>query len=267
MFSLLIFVLVPGLIRLGHMRFSVFGLLAAAGLIAAMAMSQRTARFANVPAQKLWDAGVFSVAAALVISRILLIAEDPKAFLGYPLIVLRLPSLTYVGIALTVVATLIYLRVKQMPMLAALDAWTPCVAIFGGALSLAHFIEGTDAGMPTSLPWGVLTPGDTVLGRVHPVQLYLLLAAIYLFFDTLRLLRRLRAAGAVVSHGLYLGGGLFFLLDMLEQPAEVHSSSLLDPGQYIALGCIAIGLCLRTRWLIADYAKTSLQPSTRQESY
>jgi phosphatidylglycerol---prolipoprotein diacylglyceryl transferase len=267
MFLLLTFALVPGLVRVGHMRFSVFGILAAAGLIAAIAMSERTAKFANVSAQRLWDAGVFSVAAALVISRILLVAEDPKAFLRYPLIVLSLPSLTYAGIALTVIVTLIYLRVKQMPMLAALDAWTPCAAIFGGALSVAHFIEGTDAGMPTSLPWGVLTPGDTVLGRVHPVQLYLLIAAIYLFFDTLRLLQRSHAAGAVAAHGLYLGGGLFFLLDMLAQPAEVQSASLLDPGQYIALGCFAAGLGLRSRWLIACATETQSQPYPVQESY
>jgi phosphatidylglycerol:prolipoprotein diacylglycerol transferase len=267
MFSLLTFVLVPGILRLGHIRFSVFGLVAAVGLIAAVAMSQRTAKLAGIPAQRLWDAGVFTVTAALVLSRILLVAEDPQAFLRYPLIVLRLPSLTYAGMGLTVIATLLYLRLTKLPMLAALDAWTPCAAIFGGALSVAHFIEGTDAGMPTSLPWGVLTPGDTVLGRVHPVQIYLLLAALYLFFDTLRLLRRPHIAGVVAARGLYLGGALFFLLDMLAQPAEVQSTSILDPGQYIALGCFAIGLLLRSRWLLADTSETSPQPYPIQESF
>jgi phosphatidylglycerol:prolipoprotein diacylglycerol transferase len=267
MLSLLMFAPIPGIVRVGNLRFSVFGLLAAVGLIAAISMSQRTAKLAGIPAQRLWDAGVFSVAAALVISRVLLVAEDPQAFVRYPLIVLSLPSLTYAGIVLTVISTLAYLRVKQVPVKAALDAWTPCAAIFSGALSIAHFVEGTDAGMPTSLPWGLVTPGDTVLGRVHPVQIYLLLAAIYLFFDTLRLLRRPHAAGTIFAHGLYLGGGLFFLLDMLAQPAEVQSASLLDPGQYIALACIAVGLAQRSRWLMAYATQVQSQPYPVQESY
>ncbi len=267
MFSLLTFALVPDIVRIGHLRFSVFGLIAAVGLIASIAMSQRTAKLAGIPAQKLWDAGIFTVVAALVISRLLLVAEDPQAFLRYPLIVLSLPSLTYAGIGLNLAATLVYLRLKRLPILATLDAWTPCAAIFGGALSLAHSIEGTDAGMPTSLPWGVLTPGDTVLGRVHPVQIYLLLAATYLFFDTLRLLRQPHLAGVIAAHGLCLGGALFFLLDMLAQPADAHSANILDPGQYIALACVAAGLFLRSRWLIAEPSEPQLRPHPLQEFF
>ena len=213
--------------------------------MAAVWLSQRTARMAGVSAQRLWDAGVFAVFSAFVLSRLLLVAQDWQAFVRYPLLVLSLPSLTYAGIALTAGATLVYLRVVKLPLVATLDAWAPSAALLGAVLALAHFVEGTDAGMPTSLPWGVATPQDTVLGRVHPVQIYMMLAALYVLFDTLWLLRRPHVAGVVAAHALYLGGGLFFLLDMLAQPAESRGTAWLDPGQWIALGCVAVAGAMR----------------------
>jgi phosphatidylglycerol:prolipoprotein diacylglycerol transferase len=274
----------PGVIRLGSMRVSVFGFFAAAGLIAAVALSQRTARLVRLDPQRVWDAGVWAIVAAFVLSRVLLVVEDPKAFLRYPLIVLSLPSLTYEAMALTVVATVLYLRWKRLPILDVLDAWTPPAALLAGVLALAHFVEGTDAGMPTSLPWGVVTPGDTILGRVHPVQLYLLIAAVVIGgFSYRALLRkgpgvegldraagalpsqeqnamyadretvslpvgqsasRQFASGAVAARAMIEGGLLFFILDMFAQPYDAHSAMLLDPGQYVGLGCVAVGVGL-----------------------
>jgi phosphatidylglycerol:prolipoprotein diacylglycerol transferase len=231
------------------MLISVFGFFAAAGLIAAVSLSQRTARMAGLDPQWLWDAGVWAIVAAFVLSRLLLIVEDPAAFRRYPLIVLSLPSLTFEGMALTTVATVLYLRWKRMPLFAVLDAWTPPAALLAAVLALAHFVEGTDAGMPTSLPWGVVTPGDTILGRVHPVQLYLLAAAAVICVFSYRALRQSHTAGAVAARAMIEGGLAFFVLDMFAQPYDVHSVLLLDPGQYAALGCTVAGFGV-SAWLM-----------------
>jgi phosphatidylglycerol---prolipoprotein diacylglyceryl transferase len=261
----------PGIVRVGHIRVSVFGFIAAVGLIAAIWLSQYTARPAGVAPQKLWDAGIFIVLAAFVLSRILLIAQDPSAFLHYPLLVISLPSLTYTGIALTAIATLLYLRLVKLPLLATLDAWTPPAALLSAVLCLAHFIEGTDAGLPTTLPWGVLTPGDTILGRVHPVQIYLLLAATLIGLDAYRLLKRPHSTGLVAARALLVGGIAFYLLDMLAQPADTNGAALLDPGQYIALGGVAIGCSLLitllpTHTRAASLSNTIAQPTTKEHA-
>jgi phosphatidylglycerol---prolipoprotein diacylglyceryl transferase len=261
----------PGIVRVGHIRVSVFGFIAAVGLIAAIWLSQYTARPAGVAPQKLWDAGIFIVLAAFVLSRILLIAQDPSAFLRYPLLVISLPSLTYTGIALTAIATLLYLRLVKLPLLATLDAWTPPAALLSAVLCLAHFIEGTDAGLPTTLPWGVLTPGDTILGRVHPVQIYLLLAATLIGLDAYRLLKRPHSTGLVAARALLVGGIAFYLLDMLAQPADTNGAALLDPGQYIALGGVAIGCSLLitllpTHTRAASLSNTIAQPTTKEHA-
>jgi phosphatidylglycerol:prolipoprotein diacylglycerol transferase len=239
--------LLPGVIRLGHTRVSLFGFFAAAGLITAISLSQRTARLAGVSAQKLWDAGIFLVFSAFVLSRVLLIAQDFPAFLRYPLIVLSLPSLTYGGMALTAIATLIYLRITALPLLGTLDAWSPCATLLAAVLALAHFVEGTDAGMPTRLPWGMPTPGDTMLGKVHPVQIYSMLVALALTAYLLRLLARPHAAGAVAATTFLYGGLASFLLGMITQPTETNGDAFLDPGQYVALTAAAVGAWLFSR--------------------
>ena len=237
---------VPGFLRLGRLHLPVYGLFAAAGLVAALGLSQRTARFVGIPAEKLWDAGLFAMIAAFFASRVLLVVMDPQAFLKYPLLVLSLPSLTYGGMAFTGLLVAVYLRRKRLPLLDVLDACAPCAALLGAVLSLGHYFEGTDAGMPTRLPWGIVTPGDTVLGRVHPVQLYALAAYLVLCVILLRRLAGRLRAGEVAGYGLLAGGVISFALGLLRQPIDSFGDGWLDPPQWIALGAILSGVILFT---------------------
>jgi phosphatidylglycerol---prolipoprotein diacylglyceryl transferase len=232
----------PGPMGLGPFWVSVYGVFAAVGLVAALLLSQRTARFAGLIAQELWDTGLFAVVAAFVISRLLLIVRDPQALLSVPMKVLALPSFTYGGMALTALAVAAYLKWKRQPVLPVLDAWAPCAALLAAALSMGHFFEGTDAGMPTRLPWGVRVPG---LGRVQPVQIFGVAASLVLFVVLMRVLQRRLRAGVVAGFALVAGGAIAFLLDMLTQPAE-SGGAWLDPGQWIALGAMVVGTLMLT---------------------
>ena len=114
-------------------------------------------------------------------------------------------------------------------------------------MSIAHFVEGTDAGMPTRLPWAVITSGDTVLGRVHPVQIYAATIALALCIVLFRRLPRRKFAGQVAALALITGGLAAFLLDMLQQPVESSGDALLDPGQFVALAAMLAGALLYRR--------------------
>jgi phosphatidylglycerol:prolipoprotein diacylglycerol transferase len=234
----------PGYFRVGHWHVPVYGLFAAAGLVLAMWLSQRTARLVGLDVEKFWDAGMFGILAAFVASRVLLVAENWQAFVRFPVMVLALPSLTYGGMVLTALLVFGYLRWKKLPVLRAMDAWAPCAAVLAAVLSVGHFIEGTDAGMSTTLPWGVRTPGDTVLGKTHPVQLYAMLAALAIVELSLIRLKRGSRAGQVAGTALLAGGAISFLLDMLRQPMETNGDAWLDPTQWIALAAVAVGACM-----------------------
>ncbi len=231
----------PGFFRLGRLHLPVYGVFAAAGLIAALWLSQRTAARVGLDPDKVWDAGMFVAVAAFVVSRLLLVVFDFRSFLRFPVLVLSLPSLTYAGMVLTGFATWYSLRWRGLPWRSVLDAWAPCAAVLAAVLSVGHFVEGTDAGMPTRLPWGLRTAGDTVLGRVHPVQLYQAAVAVALSVWFWRMLRRRRFPGQVGAAALLWGGLVAFLLDFLRQPVESFGAAWLDPGQFVALASFGLG--------------------------
>jgi phosphatidylglycerol:prolipoprotein diacylglycerol transferase len=222
--------MVSGVVRLGPLRLSAYGLCAALGLAGALWLSLRTARMVGVEPAEIWDAGLFALGAAFVISRLLLVVRNWTAFLHYPLLVLALPSLSYFGMSLTAVAVLLYLRRKRLPTLAVMDAWAPCAALLAGLLEIGHWLEGSDAGMP----W--LSGGKLV-----PVQLIGAGLSTLLMLYLLWMLVAKRRSGAVGGVGLTLGGLLAFVGAMVRQPVTA-GGEWLETGQWIAIGAMIVGV-------------------------
>jgi len=233
----------PYLLHAGHLYLPTFGVLAACGLMLAIALSQHTARLARIDADALWDAGLFAVLAAFVCSRLLLLAEHLRTFMRYPLLLLTVPSLTATGLLLTAIATYLWLRWKRVPLLHALDAWAPCATLVWGFLALGHFAEGSDPGMMTTLTLGVTMPGEST--PQHPVAVYVALVAFVLTAWLLVLLKRSQRTGETAAVALVISGVAQFLLSFLRQPG-VQAIAGLDVLQFVALGMIVAGIVL---WL------------------
>jgi phosphatidylglycerol:prolipoprotein diacylglycerol transferase len=239
----------PYLVHSGHILLPTFGVLAAVGLMAALTLSLRTAAIVDILPDKLWNAGLFTLLSAFALSRLLLIAANLHDFLAYPILLLMVPSLTAGGILLTVIATAIYLNLRHLPLLDSLDAWSPCATLTWAFLALGHFAEGTDAGLPTTLPWGLPIPPSTM--RLHPVALYAAITASLLTVILLRALPRRHHPGDTLALALATSGAAQFLLTFFRQP--LPDSSLLDPIQWIAHGMIAASgfiLLLQPRKLV-----------------
>ena len=241
----------PYLIHSGHLLLPTFGVLAAVGLMTALTLSLRTAAIVGLNPDKLWNAGLFTLLSAFALSRLLLIATNLHNFLTYPILLLMVPSLTATGILLTLVATAIYLRLRQLPLLDTLDAWSPCATLTWAFLALGHFAEGSDAGLPTTLPWGLRIPPDRT--PLHPVALYAAIVAAMLTIVLLRQLPRRHHPGDTFALALAAAGTAQFLLTFFRQPFP--DSSLLDPIQWISLGMIALAglvLLLQPRKLVPN---------------
>jgi phosphatidylglycerol:prolipoprotein diacylglycerol transferase len=239
----------PYLLHSGHLLLPTFGVLAAVGLMAALTRSLRTAAIVGLVPDKLWNAGLFTLLAAFALSRLLLILANPRSFLAAPVLLLTVPSLNTLGVLLTLVATIIYLRLRHLPLLDTLDAWSPCATLAWAFLALGHFAEGSDAGLPTTLPWGMAIPPNTT--RLHPVALYAAIGATLLTLALLRQLPRRQHPGDIFALALAASGAIQFLLTFLRQPFP--DSDFLDPIQWIALGMIALAgivLLLQPRKLV-----------------
>jgi phosphatidylglycerol---prolipoprotein diacylglyceryl transferase len=239
----------PYLFHSGHLLLPTFGVLAAIGLMAALTLSLRTAATAGIIPDKLWNAGLFTLLSAFALSRLLLIAANLHNFLAYPILLLMVPSLTATGILLTIVATTIYLRLRHLPLLDTLDAWAPCATLTWAFLALGHLAEGSDAGLPTTLPWGLRIPPNRT--PLHPVALYAAIAASLLTIFLLRQLHHRHRPGDTLILALAAAGTIQFLLTFVRQPYPYEG--LLDPIQWIALGMIATAgfiLLLQPRKLV-----------------
>jgi phosphatidylglycerol---prolipoprotein diacylglyceryl transferase len=239
----------PYLLHSGHLLLPTFGVLAALGLMAALTLSLRTAAIVGLNPEKLWNAGLFTILSAFALSRLLLILANPHSFITYPILLLMVPSLNITGILLTILATTIYLRLRNLPLLDILDAWSPCATLTWAFLALGHFAEGTDAGLPTTLPWGMPIPPNTI--RFHPIALYAAIAAAILTLVLLRKLLHRHHSGDIFALALAASGTAQFLLTFFRQPYP--DASLLDPIQWIALAMIALAglvLLLQPRKLV-----------------
>jgi phosphatidylglycerol:prolipoprotein diacylglycerol transferase len=211
--------------------------LAAVGLLIGLGLSQRTAIMADLQPDKIWDAGLFAVIAAFVLSRLLLVATHGKTFLAYPLLLLAVPSLTASGLLLTAIATLGWLRWKGIPLANALDAWAPCAAVVWGFLALGHFAEGSDPGMVTSVPWGMKMPGDAM--TLHPVALYVSVLAWGLAVLAYRRVRHKDAAALT----LVGAGAGQFLISFVRQPG-LQVVAGLDVLEWVAVAMMVAGVMI-----------------------
>jgi phosphatidylglycerol:prolipoprotein diacylglycerol transferase len=244
----------PYLFHSGHFLLPTFGVLAAVGLMAALSLSLRTAATVGLDPEKLWNAGLFTIVSAFVLSRLLLVVTNLHNFRTYPVLLLMVPSLTAPGISLTVVATVVYLRLRRLPLLATLDAWAPCATLTWAFLALGHLAEGSDAGLPTTLPWGIRIPPDPI--PLHPVALYAAIAAAILTAVLLVRLARSQRPGDTLAFALASAGVIQFLLTFVRQPNTLIDPpvfGILDPIQWISLGMIAVSgfILLQPRKLVS----------------
>jgi phosphatidylglycerol:prolipoprotein diacylglycerol transferase len=224
-----------------------YAAIAIAGMLAALWLSLRTAPLRALEPEYLWDAGVFTIAAAFVISRLLglalfVVVEHGQFTLSLR-DVLSFSSISYLSLLVTAVPIILWLRWKRLPLLRVMDAWAPCGALLWSALSLADAASGTGDGLPTRLPWGIRAVGSPGT-RVHPVAIYSAAAALALCGTLIALLRRMREPGRVAAIALMVSGTILFLLDMLRVPDQPLSHNLLDVSQWIALAAIVCGVCL-----------------------
>jgi phosphatidylglycerol:prolipoprotein diacylglycerol transferase len=182
--------------------------MAAAGILLALPLAQRTARIAGVVPGHLWNLFVIALFTALIGSRLLLVAINWRDLAEHPLWMLGLasshhPLLAGAGGLLGILAAIVYARRQRMPLLSTADALAAPVALgfaleqFGGLMAGSGF--GTDATVPWAVtythPLAARWSGVPLGVPLHPVQAYAGIAWLTLSILLLVLLPARRQAG------------------------------------------------------------------------
>ena len=154
----------PVLFHLGPILIPSYGASAAAGVLLALFLAQRTARIAGLDAGKLWSLCVWSLFAALAASRLLLIALNFSDLRLHPSWMLALamihhPLLAGFGALAAAAAAFLYVRWQRLPLWTTADALAAPVALglafeqFGALLAGSGY--GIEAGAGSAAHWAV----------------------------------------------------------------------------------------------------------------
>ena len=217
----------PYLLHSGHLLLPTFGVLAALGLMAALTLSLRTAPTVGLDPDKLWNAGLFTLLSAFALSRLLLIVTNLHNFIAYPVLLLMVPSLNPLessspsSRALSISASAVsHSSTPSTP-------GAPAPPLIWAFLALGHFAEGSDAGLPTTLPWGIRHPA-----RRTPVSTRSLSTPPSLRQSSRYPPPQLRSRhhpGDTAALALATAGTLQFLLTFFRQPYPYTSRQLHSP--------------------------------------
>jgi phosphatidylglycerol:prolipoprotein diacylglycerol transferase len=253
----------PVLFHIGALLIPSYGALAALGVLLALMLAQRTARIAGVAPAQLWNLCIAALLAALLGSRILLLAVNWHDVKEHPLWMIGLatihhPLLVLAGVILGGVAALVYARWARLPLQSTADALAAPIALGIACEQLGALMAGADFGADAHVRWAV-TYTNPLAARwsgaplgvpVHPVQAYAAIAFLTLSLLLLVLLPARRQQGDVAGVALMGAGVAVFVTEFWRdwegRGAILHGA--LDGPQIAAIAMVIAGaLLLRTR--------------------
>jgi phosphatidylglycerol:prolipoprotein diacylglycerol transferase len=237
--------------------------MAAAGVLLALVLAQRTARMAGVSPSQVWNVCVVALFAALVGSRLLLAALNWGELLRHPLWIFGLatihsPVLAVAGVMMGAVAALVYMGRERMPWAATLDALAAPLVVGLACEQWGALLAGAGYGTETPGGWAVVYTdplaqrwSGTPLGiPLHPVQAYAAVGYMLLAVLLLMRLSARRQPGDVAGIALMGLGVVIYLTELWRDPegrGQVLDGAL-DGPQVAAVVLVIVGaLLLRER--------------------
>src|SRR6267154_5602164 len=163
----------PVLFRIGDFEITSFGVLVAIGALVGIWIFGRELKRSGLPHDGA-DAAVVGVLGGLIGAKLLWTLEFSREA---PLTDLRFSraGLSWFGGLIGGVGTGLWvLHRRRVPIVRALAAAAPALAVGHAIGRIGCFMVGDDYGRPSNLPWAVAFPEGLppTSGRVHPTQLY-----------------------------------------------------------------------------------------------
>ena len=246
----------PVLFHLGSILIPSYGATAAVGVLLALFLAQRTARIVGVDAGKIWNLCVIALFAALICSRLLLIALNWSALRLHPSWMLTLamihhPLLGAFGALAAAGSAVLYGRGQRLPLMSTADALAAPVALGLSFEQFGALLAGSGYGTETAARWAVtytdplaaLWSGAPLGVTLHPVQAYAALGFLTLSICLLLWLPHRRQPGDAVGL-LLLGAGVMVFITEFWRDSEGRGalfSGALDGPQAAAILLVMAG--------------------------
>ena len=237
----------PVLFRVGSFEVTSFGVLVAVAALVGIWLFSRELARSGLPRDAV-EAAMFGVIGGLVGAKLLWTVEFSGDQPVKDLLFSRGGFSWFGGLIGGVSTGLWILRRRRVPIVRALAAATPALAVGHAIGRVGCFLVGDDYGRPSNLPWAVAfpegLPPTTV--PVHPTQIYEAIALVVIAAA----LMRWRRSGApdieVLGRYFVLAGSTRFAIEFIRVNAPVLGPFTL--AQSISFVLVAIGVVMIRRY-------------------
>lgn len=233
----------PVLFRLGGLEITTFGVMVALGAALGLVLLRREMGRAGLDVGAGTDAALAGVLGGLAGAKLLFVIEHLDEGLAASLLS-RGGMSWFGGLTGGLVAGLVVIAWKRLPLLAMLAAAAPAVALGQAVGRIGCLLVGDDYGRPTSLPWGIAFPEGLppTFDRVHPTQIYEALALFAIAALLVRSRRRgVRDAG-VVARYLLCAGAVRFAIEFVRVNTRVAFG--LTTAQLFSMAAVGLGVVI-----------------------
>lgn len=233
----------PTFFRIGSFEITSFGVLVALGVLVGLWVLGRELRRSGLPDAGS-DAALAGVLGGLVGAKLLWSIEHMGEEPFLSLVLSRGGMSWFGGLLGGVGAALIFMRRRQLPVMAVVAAATPALAIGHAVGRVGCFLVGDDYGRPSNLPWAVAfpqgLPPTTV--PVHPTQLYEAAALVVVTWVLLRWRRQGVADQVMVGRYLVIVGAIRFAIEFIRVNTRLVGPLTL--AHLVSLGLVIVGVAM-----------------------
>lgn len=229
-----------------------YGVLLAVGFLAGFWTAARRATAAGVDPDRIYDLAPWIVVSTVIGARTMyVISYWQEQFAGKPLweifAVHHGGLVFYGGLIGSALGTILFTRIKKVPLWRLADVLAPSVALGHALGRLGCLMNGCCYGGACDLPWAIHFPVDheTRGVGVHPTQLYEAALNLLLCAGLVWVFKRRRFDGQVFAVYLLGYAGLRSVVEVFRGDYTPRHVVLgLTPGQLVSIGILAAGLIL-----------------------
>ena len=233
----------PVVFRIGSFEVTSFGVLVALAALVGLWIFRSELKRSDLPIEGV-DAALIGLMGGMMGAKVVWAVEFRHEAPFLSLLLSRGGLSWFGGFVGGLGAGLWALRRRRIPIIAALAAAAPALAIGHAIGRIGCFLVGDDYGRPTDLPWGVAFPEGLppTSVPVHPTQLYEAAVLIVVAWTLIRWRRKQMPDVLVFARYLVLAGTLRFLIEFIR--INVRVVGPFTVAQIFSFAVVVTGLSL-----------------------